>query len=275
MLCVNRSTYYKHFSAAPSPRVRENQQLKRLILQVFSNYDKCLGAYKIAYILERDHGIHISVGRVYRLMRSMDLPKMSTNKPFIRGSHSADADCTNHLRQNFAQDAPNIVWVSDFTYLKAAGKWYYLCVVIDLFSRKIIGWNMSAKPDVFLVMNAFRSAWRSRSVNYGLMFHSDRGSQYTAFAFRKLLDSLNVVQSFSKKGYPFDNAVCESFFKYLKKERTGRKNYRSFEDLRLDVFDYIESFYNNRRPHGSLAYLTPNEMEVNFWNALPAPSPSG
>ena len=98
------------------------------------------------------------------------------------------------------------------------------------------------------------------------MFHSDRGSQYTAFAFRKLLDSLNVVQSFSKKGYPFDNACCESFFKYLKLERTNRMTYHSVEDLRRDIFEYIEGFYNNRRPHGSLGYLTPNEVEANYYD---------
>ena len=100
----------------------------------------------------------------------------------------------------------------------------------------------------------------------GLMFHSDRGSQYTAFAFRKLLDELNVVQSFSKKGYPFDNACCESFFKYLKKEETNRRNFRTYRDLYHSVFQYIEGFYNSRRPHGSLGYLTPDEMEATFWD---------
>lgn len=96
------------------------------------------------------------------------------------------------------------------------------------------------------------------------MFHSDRGSQYTAFAFRKLLDELNVLQSFSKKGYPFDNACCESFFKYLKKEETNRRNFRTYRDLYHSVFQYIEGFYNSRRPHGSLGYLTPDEMEATF-----------
>lgn len=99
----------------------------------------------------------------------------------------------------------------------------------------------------------------------GLMFHSDRGSQYTAFAFRKLLDELNVLQSFSKKGYPFDNACCESFFKYLKKEETNRRNFRTYRDLYHSVFQYIEGFYNSRRPHGSLGYLIPDEMETTFW----------
>ena len=97
------------------------------------------------------------------------------------------------------------------------------------------------------------------------MFHSDRGSQYTAFAFRQLLDTLNVVQSFSKKGYPFDNACCECFFKYLKKEEVNRKTYHSLQELHLSVFEYIEGFYNSKRPHGSLGMMTPNEKEELYW----------
>ena len=201
-------------------------------------------------------------------MSNMELPKMSSDKPFIRGKHNDNGECHNHLNQEFNQKAPNLVWASDFTYIKVNGKWLYLCVVIDLFSRKVIGWNLSSKPDVDLVMTAFKKAYSARDVSYGLMFHSDRGSQYTAFAFRQLLDQLNVVQSFSKKGYPFDNAVCESFFKYLKKERIYRKKYHSADELRRDLFEYIEGFYNNRRPHGSLGYLTPNEFEAIYWDRL-------
>ncbi len=117
-------------------------------------------------------------------------------------------------------------------------------------------------------MQAFRKAYTKREQPQGLMFHSDRGTQYTAFAFRKLLDSLNVVQSFSKKGYPFDNACCECFFKYLKKEETNRRTYHSLEELKSSVFEYIEGFYNSRRPHGSLGMLTPNQKEDLFWNQV-------
>lgn len=222
-----------------------------MILQIYADYNKRLGAYKITYVLQRDYGINISVGRVYRLMKNLQLPRMSTEKPFRNYRHKDNGECTNHLHQEFNQRCPNIVWVSDFTYIRVAGKWYYLCIVMDLFSRKIIAWNISAKPDADLV---------------GLMFHSDRESQYTAFAFRQLLDSLNVVQSFSKKGYPFDNACCECFFKYLKKEETNRRTYHSLQELKLSIFEYIEGFYNSRRPHSSLGMLTPNEKEELFWN---------
>ena len=201
-------------------------------------------------------------------MKSMQLPPMSTDKPHHSGRHKDNGEYTNHLQQEFNQKAPNTVWVSDFTYIKAGGKWYYLCIVIDLFSRKVISWHISSKPDVELTLTAFRKAYESRKCPYGLMFHSDRGVQYTASAFRQLLDSLNVVQSFSKKGYPFDNACCESFFKYLKKEETNRRNFRTYKQLYQSVFSYIEGFYNTRRPHGSLGYLTPDEKEALYWDRM-------
>ncbi len=263
---MNRSTYYKHFRTNPAPRVLENQNIRRVILQIYSDYNKCIGAYKITYILSRDYGINVSVGRVYRLMSSMNLPKMSTDKP-KRPKHTDNGDCNNHLRQEFNPNAPNLVWASDFTYIKVCGKWYYLCIVMDLFSRKIIGWHISGKHDVDLTIESFKRAYNKRKVSYGRMFHSDQGSEYTAYAFRKLMDSHDVVQSFSKKGYPFDNACCESFFKYLKKNCTNRHSYQSLEELRLDVFDYIENLYNNRLPHGSIGYKTPNEYEAEYWDS--------
>lgn len=265
MLKVNRSTYYKHFSANPSPRIKENQHIASLILHIYADYNKRLGAYKITYVLRRDYGINISVGRVYRLMKTLQLPKMSTDKPSGSISHSDDGFCHNHLQQNFKQKAPNLVWVSDITYLKAGEKWYYLCIVMDLYSRKVISWHISAHADAKLVITTFRKAYEKRNAPYGLMFHSDRGTQYTAFTFRQLLDSLNVVQSFSKKGYPFDNACCECFFKYLKKEETDRKRYHSSQELQLSIFEYIEGFYNTKRPHCSLDMLTPNEAEALYW----------
>lgn len=186
---------------------------------------------------------------------------MSTVRPSCASKHIDNAEYTNLLNRDFSPKAPNLVWVSDITYLKAAGKWYYLCIVMDLFSRKVIAWHISPKADVELVMASFNKAYDKRSAPYGLMFHSDRGTQYTAFSFRRLLNSLNVVQSFSGKGCPFDNACCECFFKYLKKEETNRRIYHSFQELRLSVFEYIEGYYNSRRPHGTLSMLTPNEAE--------------
>lgn len=164
-------------------------------------------------------------------MKTLQLPRMLPQKPYHNYKHKDNGNCTNHLHQEFNQKSPNLVWTSDFTCIKAAGKWYYLCIVMVLFSRKVISWNISGKPDVALVMTVFKKAYDKRNRPAGLMFHSDRGSQYIAFAFRQLLDTLNVVQSFSKKGYPFDNACCECFFKYLKKKKPTEKPitlYRSY-----------------------------------------------
>lgn len=197
----------------------------------------------------------------------MNLPKMSTKKPRYK-SFSDFSSCCNKLQQRFDQKAPNLVWVSDITYLKAAGRWYYLCVIIDLFSRKVIAWDISSNINADLTIAVFKKAYAKRNSPQGLMFHSDQGTQYTAFEFRKLLDSSNTVQSFSKKGYPFDNAVAECFFKYLKLEETNRRTYKTLLELRLSIFQYIEGYYNSKRPHGTLDYLTPNEKERLYYEQL-------
>lgn len=124
------------FNSEPAPRTKENQQISKLILQIYADYNKRLGAYKTAHVLQRDYGIKISVGRVYRLMKTLQLPRMSTEKPFHFSKQKDTGSYTNFLRQEFNQKSPNTVWASDFTYIKAGGKWYYLCIVMDLFSRK-------------------------------------------------------------------------------------------------------------------------------------------
>ena len=146
--------------------------------------------------------------------------------------------------------------------LTASGLIYALSWIF--FPGKLLAGNLAPQHDVNLTITSFKKAYRCRDIKYGLIFHSDRGAEYTASSFRKLLDSCNVVQSFSKKGYPFDNACCESFFKYLKKNLTNRKIYHSMQELRLELFDYIESIYNNKLPHGSIGYLTPNQKEANY-----------
>ena len=232
-----------------------------MIFHIYADHDKRLGAYRIAYVLERDYGINISVGQVYRLMKTLQLPKMSTDKPRQPGKHTNHGECSNNLQQEFNQKAPNLVWARDFAYIKVNGKWYYLCIIMDLFSRKLIAWHISAMPNVALVIITFKKAYKKRKVPYGLMFHSDRGSQYTAFTFRNFWILLMLCNLFSKKRYPFDNACCECFFKYLKKEETNRRTYHSLQELQLSIFQYIERYYNSKRPHGSLGMLTPNEVE--------------
>lgn len=262
---MNRSTYYKHFFSEESNRTTVNQDIKSKILVLYSKSNKRFGAYKIRQRLLCEYGISISVGRVYRLMKSMNLPKMSTVKPKSNYKTADDTPaCENVLKQQFDTKSPNLVWVSDITFVKVAGRFCYVCVVIDLFSRKIISYKVSHKINTQLVIDTFLCAYRNRGYPDSVMFHSDRGCQYTSKEFRKLLDSLNFVQSFSAKGHPYDNAVAESFFKFLKHEELNRKTFQSIQDLKLSVFEYIEGFYNLNRPHSANAYLSPNEKENAF-----------
>ncbi len=269
VLNVSRSTYYSNSNKPPSNRDIENQELRTKILTIYADSKNRLGAYKIQRRLFVEYGINISVGRVYRLMKSMQLPKMSTAKPrFISSSNEVRLSCPNHLKQQFNPNKPNLIWVSDITYVSVAGKFRYVCVVIDLFARKVISYKVSNKIDTKLVVDTFKSAYNKRNQPSSLMFHSDRGSQYNSKEFRKLLDSLNIVQSFSAKGHPYDNAVVESFFKYLKKEELDRRTFTTETQLKLSLFEYIESFYNPKRPHSANNFMSPDEKELAFISHL-------
>ena len=200
-------------------------------------------------------------------MKTMNLPKMSTVKP-PKQSTTKTEDChgSNILAQNFDQPAPNMVWVCDFTYIRAAGRFYYLCAILDLFSRKVIAFKVSNKIDTDLAIETLSDAIAARGGCSGLIFHSDRGSQFTSRKFRQFLDEHNIVQSFSAKAHPYDNAVMECFFKYLKKEETDRRSYHSLHELQLGLFTYIHGFYNSVRPHSHNGGLSPNQMEAAFMN---------
>ena len=265
MLDVNRSTYYKSLKATPSARELENQALKSDILTIYSKSKKRLGAYKIRQRLLVEYNKKVSPGRVYRLMKSMVLPKMSTVKPKVMRSEKSTQSLQNHLMQKFNPKTTNQVWVSDITYVRVSGHFCYVCAVMDLFSRKIIGYKTSIKINANLVIDTFRAAYQKRGCPKGVMFHSDQGSQYTAKEFRKILDEANFVQSFSAKGHPFDNAVMESFFKFLKHEELNRKTFNSIKELDLALFEYIEGFYNKFRPHSANNYLSPLEKENIFY----------
>lgn len=215
--------------------------------------------------LNCEYHINVSTQKIYRLMKDMNLPKMSTIKPF-QPKHKAASDeqCPNRLNQRFDPSEPNKVWVCDFTYLRAAGRFYYLCAIIDLFSRKVIAYKLSPSLNTKLAIETLDMAAANRNISKGLLFHSDRSCQFTSSAFRKHLDELNIVQSFSAKGHPYDNAVMECFFKYLKKEETDRRIYSSFDELKISIFEYIHGFYNSYRPHSHNNGLSPNQAELNF-----------
>lgn len=261
VLNVNRSSYYKHFNSEESKRTIENQRIKTCILQIYSDSKCRYGAKKMRKVLETNYGIVISQGRVYRLMKQMQLPKMSTIKPkFKAANKSDDIFCRNILNQNFNPKEPNKAWCSDITYIKVGSRFCYLCVIIDLFSRRVIAYKISRRIDTRLVLDTFEYALKNRNYPQNVIFHSDRGSQYTSDEFRKRLDRATFIQSFSKKGHPYDNAVAEAFFKFLKLEETDRHSYHSIEDLELSIFDYIH-FYNFKRPHSANNLLSPVQFE--------------
>ena len=233
VLKVNRSTYYKFISHQETRREQENARIRTYILLLHAKYKKRLGAAKMKLCLQREYCINISVGRVYRLMKSMSLPKMSTQKPFIHKSKSADDEkLENILHQQFDQPEPNLVCVCDFTYIRAAGRFYYLCVILDLFSRKVIAYKLSNKIDTQLAIDTVNLAVASRGKSQGVIFHADRGCQFTSIQFRK--------------------------------EEVNRKCYSSFIDLNNSLFEYIYGFYNSVRPHSHNNGLSPNQAEQLF-----------
>jgi transposase InsO family protein len=264
VLAVNRSSYYKRFHSQPADRTVENQRLRGLILQIYNDAKQRFGIHKIRQRLKTEYGIIISAGRVYRLMKTMDLPKMSTLKPRqMRRICQEEGAYSNTLNRQFNPQKPNLAWVSDFTYIKVKGRFVYVCVVIDLYARKLIAWKVSEKANETLVCDTLLDAYQKRGEPKNVLFHSDRGCQYTAFAFRRMLDQLGFIQSYSRKGTPYDNAVAESFFKFLKLEQTNRCAYNNLRDLEVSMFEYA-NFYNRHRPHSANEDLTPDQKERAF-----------
>jgi len=170
----------------------------------------------------------------------------------------------NILNQNFKTSRPNEVWVSDVTYFKYNHKTYYICIVMDLYARKVISCKISLKNSTQLTKATFKKAYYLREPQDELLFHSDRGSNYVSKNFMDYLQELGVMQSFSKGGNPYDNSVMEAFFKTMKAEELYRMNYHSEKEFKKAVYDYIQ-FYNEKRPHTVLNYKTPDQMEKSYY----------
>ena len=171
----------------------------------------------------------------------------------------------NFLKQDFYANIPSQKWCGDITYIytKETG-WTYLAIVMDLFDLKVVGWSYWLSMTESLVIEAFNKALINRGLNKDGIFHSDRGSQYTSNNFEQLLTNLNLKHSYSKKGYPYDNASMESFNAILKKEEVNVNNYKTFNEAKLAIFEFIESWYNNKRIHSSIGYITPNQKYNNY-----------
>lgn len=264
MLCkavnLHYSVYYYHKQNKENSYKKANEELDKKILEEYEKSKKRYGSPKITNVLN-NQGFKVSQKRVARRMKVLGIKSIIVKKFNHNGNKKVDdTNKENLLAQNFKAEKPGEKWVGDITYIytKETG-WTYLAIVMDLFDLKVIGWSYGLNMTSELVVSAFNKAKTIREITSGMIFHSDLGSQYTSNEFEKLLVENNVKHSYSKKGYPYDNASMESFNAILKKEEVNVNTYETFKEAKLAIFEFIESWYNNKRIHSSIDYKTPNE----------------
>ena len=266
VLEVSSSGYYAWRDRPLSPRAQRHAQIQQAVQQVHAQSHGIYGSHKIARELEERPDLESACrNTVAQAMRELGL-KSRITRAFTPTTTQADPTkqpAPNRLAQDFTAEAPNRKWVTDITYLPTAEGWGYLAVVLDLFSRKVVGWALSNSLATELVSAALRQAIESRRpAGPQLLHHSDRGCQYTSDAYQQTLRTLGIQCSMSRTGCCYDNAVMERFFWSLKHEWTNHERFHNLEDARLSVFRYIETFYNSERLHQSLEYLSPNQFEA-------------
>lgn len=262
---LHHSVYYYHKQNKENSYQKANEELDKRILEEYEKSKKRYGSPKITKIL-RKQGMEVSQKRVAKRMKALGIKSIIVKKFNHNGNKKVDdTNKENLLAQNFKAEKPSEKWVGDITYIytKETG-WTYLAIVIDLFDLKVIGWSYGLNMTAELVVTAFNQAKITRVVTEGMIFHSDLGSQYTSNEFEKLLLENKVKHSYSKKGYPYDNASMESFNAILKKEEVNVNTYATFKEARMAIFEFIESWYNNTRIHGSNGYITPNEKYAEY-----------
>lgn len=266
-LGVARGTFYNHIfrRAERSKYEKEQTQLRLKVKQAFDDSEQRFGAEKIRIVLA-DGGIHVSKKRILAIMQEMGLSsvRIDAKRQFKR---KQQYEKQNLLKREFAAGHPNQIWVSDITYFKIKSYWVYLCIILDLYSRKIVGWRVSRNMSTNLVTATFKAAFQERGQPQNLTFHSDRGKQYMSKAVTGLFQKYGVKQSFSATARPLDNAVAETFFSTFKREEAYRKDYTSEQHFRRSVAEYIR-FYNEVRPHQTLNYKTPQAFEDAYKPAL-------
>ena len=257
---LHHSVYYYHKQNKENSYKKANEELDKKVLAEFEKSKRRYGSPKITKILNKQ-GIKVSQKRVARRMKALGIKSITVKKFNHNGNKKVDdTNKENLLAQNFKAEKPGQKWVGDITYIytKETG-WTYLAIVMDLFDLKVIGWSYGLHMTAELVITAFKQAKITRGTTQGMIFHSDLGSQYTSNEFEKLLLENNVRHSYSKKGYPYDNASMESFNAILKKEEVNVNTYETFKQARIAIFEFIESWYNNTRIHSSNGYITPNQ----------------
>ncbi|MDP6495586.1 MAG: IS3 family transposase [Dehalococcoidia bacterium] len=261
VLGVSRSGYYAWQDRGESARDRVNRDLAEAIRGIQEKVKYRYGSPRVTEELRRA-GMAVGHNRVARLMAHNGL-QSRTKRRFRCTTKAAEGRpvAENLLARNFEVSRANAVWASDVTYIATSEGWLYLAVVLDLCSRRVVGWSMSSRLTTDLVLRAFWMAVLNRNPPEGLMFHSDRGSQYTSKAFCKALESRRMIQSMSRKGNCWDNAPSEAFFATLKTELMDGKAFSGRRAAQAAIFEYMEVFYNRQRLHSSLGYLTPVEYE--------------
>jgi putative transposase len=262
VLMVCRSGYYKFLKGGVSQREIENQNLSEKIREVHRKSRKIYGSPRIYQELKKQ-GEKCSRKRIARLMQKEKIQAKMRKKWVVttQPSKTQERVAPNHLDQKFIVEEPNKVWVSDITYIATEEGWLYVAIVLDLFSRKVVGLSMGDSLHTELIIKALKQALWHRNIKGELMHHSDRGCQYTSADFQELTKRHGIKLSMSAKGHCYDNAVAESFFHTLKTEHTDLCKYKIREEAKASVFEYIEVFYNRQRMHSTLGYTSPEEFE--------------
>lgn len=262
VLGVSSSGYYEWRRRGPSHRAQSDQHLQRRICRIHQESRERYGSPKIHEQL-RQEGIRCGRNRVIRLMRLANISsKRRRRYKCTTRRNRAHPVAPNRLKQRFVATRPNQIWLADITYVPTAEGWLYLAVVMDLYSRRILGWAMDSRMTEALTHKALMMAVLTRkTLPDKVMHHSDRGSQYTSAGYQALLAKQKMLVSMSGVGNCYDNAPMESFFSLLKTELVHHEHYDSRQAARTSIFDYIETFYNRKRIHGSIAYMTPITFE--------------
>jgi len=261
VLEVSRAGYYASRHRPESGRTKANRQLATEILEVFETNRKAYGSPRV-YLELRERKKYIGRHRVARLMRRNGLVARRKRRFRVTTqSNHSEPVARNVLARKFDVKEPNRVWAGDITYLTTADGWLYLAVLLDLYSRAVVGWAMSEQLDTSLALAALRMALERRNPTPGLLHHTDRGVQYASETYRAALAANGIVPSMSRKGNCWDNAPTESFFSTLKTELVGDRVFPSRAVARIEVFEYVEAFYNRTRRHSYLGYVSPAKYE--------------
>jgi putative transposase len=267
VLEVSKSGYYESLSRPKSPRAERQQRIEQAVRRSYEESKTIYGSLKIfRQLQERDDLESACRNTVARAMQKMGLKSRVFRKykpPRTTRVDPTKVPAPNKLNRDFTAPAPNRKWVTDITYLAVGKDWVYLAVVLDLFSRKVVGWSIGDSLATELVSRALRQAIeRRRPVGRQLLHHSDRGCQYTSEAYQQTLKTLGIECSMSRSGCCYDNAVMERFFWSLKQEWTNHETFENLQEAELSVFQYIETFYNPIRLHQTLGYLSPDQYEA-------------